>query len=40
MLTNFDGIPVIMQKDTSHQKHIKIDIKICHKIVRMRELKI
>ena len=40
MLTNFDGIPMIMPKDTSPQKHIKIDIKIYHKNVRMRELKI
>ena len=40
MLTNFDWIPMIMSKDTSPQKHIKIYIKICHKNVRMRELKI
>ena len=40
MLTNFDGIPMIISKDTSPQKHIKIDIQICHKNVRMRELKI
>ncbi len=40
MLTNFDGIPMVISKDTSPQKHIKIYIKICHKNVRMRELKI
>jgi len=40
MLTNFGGVPMIIPKDTSLQNQIKIKIKICHKNVRMRVLKI